>query len=68
MEELGECKWELHKAYFQSKRQRREAKQRKHAKLGTIFKVMGSVGGLGEKRFYLPAVSQESTMGAEEQG
>lgn len=34
----------------------------KHAKLGTILKVTGSVGGLGEKCFYFPAVSQESTM------
>lgn len=62
MEKLSECKWELYKAYIQSKRQRREVKHRKHAKLGTILKVMGSIGGLDEERFHFPAVSQESTV------
>lgn len=68
MEKLRECKLELYEAYFQPKTQSREVRQKKHAKLGTILKVKGSIGGLGEKCFYLPTFSQESTMWAEEQG
>lgn len=62
MEKLSECKRKLHRAYFHSKKGKKKEKSEKHAMLGAILKVTGSFGGLGEKGFYFPAVSQESIM------